>query len=162
MKIWKNLFGNKENLDLFEKPLPNNFNELTRIAIELIGRDSETMENEQLQEYLLSNGIPEFEAVELITFIPIAFCRKLLPELNWLPIYIDFYSQKNQIKRKYSDNKRYLVIEEETEKYWSGNPDNKWILNISKRSSEFHAINQLLNDGGRLEDVRLTEVKINR
>jgi hypothetical protein len=48
-------------------------------------------------------------------------------------------------------------MEEETEKYWNDTPNNEWILNIAGRSAEFHAINQLLNDGGRLEDVQISE-----
>lgn len=115
------------------------------------------MENEELYEYLISKGLPEYEAGELIIFLPTAFCRKMLPDLNWLPGYFDFYSEKKTIRRKYRDNPRYLIIEEETKAYWNGNPNNDFVLNIAARSAEFNAINQLLNDGGKLEDVKLTE-----
>lgn len=162
MWIWKIFFGKSKISDELESPLPDNYRELIKKAIELIGRDSKTMENEQLHEYLISHGITDFEAGEFIVFLPTAFCRKLLPELDWPLNYIDYYSDKNKIKRRYGDNKRYRVMEEEIEKYWSGTPHNEWILNIAGRSAEFNAINQLLNDGGKLVDVRLTQTYVVR
>lgn len=110
-----------------------------------------------MKNYLVSNGIPDYEAGELIIFLPTAFCRKMLPELNWLPNYFDYYSEKKKIRRKYQENQRYLIIKEETEKYWNQSPNKDFVLNIAGRSAEFNAINQLLNDGGKLEDVQLTE-----
>lgn len=146
----------------FENPIPDNFRELTVRAIDLIGRDSKKMENEELREHLISNRFPDFEAGELIIFLPIAFCRKMLPELNWLPDYFDFYSEKKKVKRRYKNNSRYRIIEEETETYWNRNPSKDFVLSIAGRSAEFHAINQLLIDGGKLEDVKLTESYIVR
>lgn len=162
MGIWKHLFGESNTSDPFEIILPTHYRELTKKAIELIGKDSKAMENEQLHEYLISHGIPDFEAGEFIIFLPTAFCRRLLIELDWPSNYVDYYSEKKKINRIYAGNKRYVVMQEETEKYWTGAPNNEWILNIAGRSAEFNAINQLLNDGGKLEDVRLTESYIVR
>ena len=162
MGIWEHLFGKLNNTNRYEHPLPAGFNELTKRAIELIGRDSGGMENEQLHEHLIANGISSFEAGEFIIFLPTVFCRKLLPELDWPLSYVDCYSEKRKIKRRYLDNIRYVVMQEETEKYWKAAPNNKWVLNIAGRSAEFNAINQLLNNGGKLEDVRLTELYVVR
>ena len=157
MGIWKHLFGKSNTSDQLETILPTHYRELTKKTIELIGKNSKAMENEQLHEYLISHGISDFEAGEFIIFLPTTFCRRLLPELNWPSDYVDYYSEKKKINRRYTENKRYVIMQEESEKYWIGTPNNEWILNIAGRSAEFKAINQLLNDGGKLEDVRLTE-----
>ncbi|GHN01645.1 hypothetical protein WSM22_31340 [Cytophagales bacterium WSM2-2] len=157
MNFLKYIFGKTDTNDQHESPIPTNYNLLARKAIELIGRDSREMDEEQLRNHLLTNGVPELEARELIIFLPMAFCRQLLPELSWPSSYYDYFADETKIKRKYSDNKRYMVMKEETEKYWTGNPNNEWVLNIAGRSAEFNAINQLLNSGGRLEDVGLSE-----
>jgi hypothetical protein len=115
------------------------------------------MKNEELYGYLISKGIPDYEAGELMIFLPIAFCRKKLPELNWHPDYFDYYSEKKKIRRKYQDNPRYLIIKDETEKYCNRNPNKEFVLNIVSRSAEFNSINQLLNNGGKFEDIQLTE-----
>lgn len=158
MGIWKFLFGkSKKNNSEIEFPeIPGNFRQLTKKAIELIGRDSKNMGNEELFDYLVSKGIPDFEAGELIVFLPTAFTRKMLPDLKWLPNYYDVHTDKRNIKRKYNKNVRYQIMEKETEEYWNSFPNNEYILNIAGRSAEFHAINKLLNNGGKLENVRLT------
>ncbi len=160
MGIWKSLFGKSEENNAIDKQypeIPENFKELTQKAIDLIGSDSKNMDHEALYDYLISTGIPDFEAGELIIFLPIAFARKMLPELEWPPNYYDYYSKKKKIKRKYNENVRYRIIERETEHYWNATPNSEHVLNIVSRSADFQAINKLLNRGGKLKDVLLTE-----
>lgn len=160
MSFWKSLFGNSNNESEKEKndyEIPRQFRDWVIKSINLIGRNGAKMENEELHELLIRNGISNIDAEEIIIFLPTAFCRKLLPDINWLPNYIDFYSDQKQVLRRYEDNERYLIIEEETDNYWKSNPSNEVVLNIAGRSSEFNAINQMLNDGGQLENVGLTE-----
>lgn len=154
MSLWKSLFGKSKSYK-GEEELPKEFRNWVRKSIQIIGEDLQERENEALQKYLIQKGIPASEAGEIIIFLPTAFCRKLLPELNWLPEYYDYYSESKKVKRKYQDNHRYLIIEEETEKYWEETPNNEAILRMAGRSAEFGAINQLLNAGGKLEDIEL-------
>lgn len=153
MNFWKTIFGEPKS----ENEISPKFRNWAKSSIKLIGMEGGQMENEELHNYLIQNGIPEFDAGELIIFLPTAFCRKLLPEIKFLSEYVDFYSKNKQIKRKYSENKRYLIMEEETDIYWNNNPNKKVVLNIAGRSAEFNAINKMLNNGGKLEDVKLTE-----
>ena len=67
------------------------------------------------------------------------------------------YSERKQIKRLYKDNPRFIVMQTETEDYWSAIPDNEIILNIAGRSADFKAINDLLLGGGRLENIEVSE-----
>jgi hypothetical protein len=91
MGIWKRLFSKSISTSEFERPLPADYRELTKKAIELFGKESKTMENEELHQLLISHGVPDFEAGEFIVFLPTAFCRRLLPELDWPLNYIDYY-----------------------------------------------------------------------
>jgi hypothetical protein len=155
MNFWKKIFGKPESSK--DKKISPQFKDWVQKSIRLIGTEGSKLENEELLEYLIQKGIPEFEANEIILFLPTAFCRKLLPKLNWPSKYVDYYSKMKQISKKYQDNERYTIMENETNKYWNDKPTNEVVLNIAGRSAEFDAINQMLNDGGELENVRLTE-----
>lgn len=160
MGFWKSMFGNFNNnskKDDTNDVIEEQFREWVIHSIDLIGKLGEGMENDELHEILMENGIPDTDTSEILIFLPTAFCRKLLPEINWLPNYIDYYSEEKQIKRKYSENKRYVVIEQETENYWNSNPSSEVVGNIAGRSAEFNAINKMLHDGGELENARVTE-----
>ena len=67
---------------------------------QVIEKESAEITNEKLYDFLIQNGIPEFDAGEIIIFLPIAFCKKLFPDLNWHPNYIDFYHKDKKIKHK--------------------------------------------------------------
>ncbi len=164
MGLWKSLFGKlkSDTSEGADKDVPEEFREWVKRSIQLIGNNPKNMENEELHNYLVHKGIPEFEAGEIIIFLPIAFCRELLPNLNWSSIYYDCYSDGKRIKRKFRKNERYLIIDEETKKYWNRNPNNDVIIQIAGRSAEFKVINELLLVGGKLEDVKLTNSYIMR
>ena len=111
----------------------------------------------KLLELFIANGIPETDAVEIVLFLPVAFCRKLLPQIKWHNHYVDFYSENKQIKRLYKDNPRFIGTQVETDEYWSSIPDNEIVLNIAGRSADFKAINGLLMGGSRLENIEVSE-----
>lgn len=160
LKSWNSIFKGSEKLSFEESSA---FRENVKKSIFLIGVDGVEMGHEEMYEYLLEKGIPEFDAGEIVIFLPTAFCRRFLPDLNWPTTYFDFYSDKEKkIKRKYKQNPFYLIIEEETEKYWKNRPTKRTVLNIAGRSAEFRAINQLLNKGGKLKDVQLTASVVTR
>ena len=144
-----------------QNTVPKNFNLWVRKSIGLLGSLGKVMENESASEFLVGHGIPENEAIEIVLFVPIAFCRKLLPQVKWPQAYIEF---KNDIqsKRFYSENPRYLIIENEANLYWNDKPKKEVILNVAGRSAEFKAINDLLLKGGRLEDIQMNKVVVSR
>lgn len=163
MGIWKTLFSKKQkNVDRAKEPVPSNFRELTKEAIFLMGNDSVNMNNEEVFKYMVSEGIPEFEAEEILLFLPVAFCRKMLPELDWSPHYFDSFSNGTKTKLKFENNARFQIMQEVTESIWDKISDEKFTLNIVGRSSEFNAINQLLHNGGSLEDISVITMQVNR
>ena len=177
MKFWKFLFGNnkektpketpKETLkeipkEIHKEVVPNKFREWVKQAIDLVGNGGIELSNEELEQHFVKNGIPIIESKEINIFLPISFCKKFLPEVGWPSAYIDYYSETKKLRRIYKQNTRYRIIEEETEKYWNGEKNKKTISNIVGRSAEFEAINKLVLEGGKYEDIELTEPYIIR
>lgn len=144
-----------------QNTVPNNFNLWVKKSIGLLGSLGKLMDNESASDFLISHGIPENEAIEIVLFVPIAFCRKLLPKVKWPQEYIEVKNH-NQVEKLFSDNPRYLIIEAEVNTYWGTNPKKEVILNIAGRSAEFKAINDLLLKGGQLEDIQMNKVVVSR
>lgn len=139
--------------------VPKDFNFWVRKGIDLLGSWGKEMDNKSAIAFLAGHDIPEEEAVEITLFLPIAFCRKMLPQINFPSEYIELKNQL-QIEMLFSENERYLAIEHEVNAYWNNNPMKEVILNVAGRSPEFRAINDLLLGGGHLEDIQLTKVVI--
>jgi hypothetical protein len=145
--------------NIFSKPLSSEFRDYVLTSIKLIGNLEKDAEIEEILSLLISHNIPKKEAWEILIFLPIAFCRKMLQQGNWLPYYIEFYSERKKIRKKFSKNKRYKVIDEVTSTYFAVSPNNNVILKIASMSAEFNAINDLLssNPDANLEDIKFTE-----
>ncbi|KAA1241004.1 hypothetical protein [Aquimarina sp. RZ0] len=158
MSFWNKILGKKRNNRIKES---SDFNSDVKKAIDIIG-SAKSLENDELLTLLTRNGIEENNAIEIITFLPIAFVRKWLADLDWPKTYLEHYSDSKRLSKRFSDNHQYLTMEEIVDHYWNDNPNNDVIVNIAGRSAEFNAINQLLNDGGKMTDIRMTETVIIR
>jgi hypothetical protein len=100
----------------------------------------------------VENGIDLNSAKKIIIFLPIAFCRQLLPNLAWKDEYYD----STGAVRRFTQTEPYTTLWKVTSSYFSNHPDRNVILKIGGRSPEFHVINNLLNAGGNLEEIELT------
>jgi hypothetical protein len=155
---------NLDKIDMneeFHDTVPNEFDAWVRNSFGLLGSLGKQMENGEAVAFLVSHGIPESEAIEIILFVPIAFCRQLLPQVNWPAEYTEFKNSK-QVEKRFSENLRYTIIQGEVNAYWANAPTKEVILNIAGRSAEFQAINNLLLKGGSLEDVAVSKTVVNR
>ncbi|CAL2088609.1 hypothetical protein [Tenacibaculum sp. 190524A05c] len=150
--------------NVFSKPIPIEFRDYVLTTIKLIGNLDKEIEIEELLELLISHDIPKKEAKEITIFLPIAFCRKMLYQVKWLPYYVDFYSENKKIRKPFSKNIRYRIIDEVTSTYFDVNPNSKIILKIASLSAEFNVINNLLtkNPNANLEEIKLTPTYIVR
>ena len=148
---------NKENI------IPTEFHSDVKKSIKLI-ENLNSLENDELLKLLTLNGIEEDSAIEIITFLPIAFVRKMLPNVNWRNNYIEYFSDKKQKMKSFAENELYKIIELETENYYSGNPKSENIIKIAGRSAEFKVINDLLlkNENADISEIKLTENVITR
>ena len=127
-------------------------------AISLLTESDGQLEDAQLIDLFLANGIPQREATELLLFLPVAFCRNLLPQLKWHDYYWEYLSDEKQIKRRYADNERYSIIQKALENYLAGDFTKADYHKIAGRSASFHALNELLlaNPGRKFTEVIVT------
>jgi len=142
--------------------IPKNFRQLVRQSIPLLGTLAKVMDDESAADYLAAHGIPQEEALEIVIFLPIAFCRKLLPQMNWSSLYTEIDQLGNKREILFDENMRYRILKEEVEIYCSSSPQKEIILGVSGRSAEFHAINTLLLRGGKLEEIKIHQPIITR
>lgn len=132
-----------------------------RKAISILSNIDGSSDDEMIKAFC-ENGINKVDAKTIITFLPIAFCRRLL--LGELKFEDDFVAIDQETRKwtrgKLSKTPQYLLVWNETETYFSSKPGGENILKIGGRSSEFHVINELLNHGGKLEEIKLTPLYI--
>ncbi|WP_062062919.1 hypothetical protein [Aquimarina longa] len=130
-----------------------------KTSINLIGNLKENLEDEKLLNFLTQNGIKESNAIEIVIFLPIAFVRKMLPNVNWRENYIEQLSDKKQRTKSFAENSFYRIIEKETDNYYAGKAENEVILKIAGRSAEFKVINDLLlkNEKADIFEIKLKE-----
>ena len=133
------------------------------LAIELLARNENSLEDKQAIQFLIENGIRENEAVEIVAFLPIAFIRSWLTKVNWKDNYTE-YKNEEYVAKKYSETETYNQILKVTKDYFNRNPNKETVMKIAGRSAEFNVINQLLleNPTAKIEDINLTETVIMR
>jgi translation initiation factor RLI1 len=156
MKFLRSFWTKNSKSVSLQETLPANFSEQVQKAIKLLGEEGR-LENEDVLTLFTSNGIGKTAAVELLLFLPVAFVRRLLPDLKWHKTYIEYVSDKTQIERTYEETASFQTISEITEHYFQNSPQQDVVLKIAGRSAEFNAINELLKDGGKLEDVEISK-----
>lgn len=111
---------------------------------------------------MVRSGIGEKKAFELYLFIPTAFGRQLIPEAAYQDFYVDYYGPRNQVERKYRDNKLYVAIERFTRAYFELAPEREAVLNVCWASAEFKAINEALHNGSKIENLEFAPSYITR
>ncbi|WP_205514706.1 hypothetical protein [Longitalea arenae] len=156
-------FDNYRNKTGSKIKISSNFRDHVNKAIGLLSMNDGSLEDEEVINLFKSNGINPEDAIEIFLFLPIAFVRQLLPNLKWPNTYIEkIGDQINEIQ--YKETESFLIIWEETRKYFGNHPKNETILKIAGRSSEFHGINNamLRNPKLKVEDVQLTNTVIVR
>ena len=93
-------------------------------------------------------------------FLPIAFTRLWLNNINWHETYIEKSVTGTEFEKRYDETESFKIILQISQKYFQNNPSNESIIKIGGRSAEINAINKLLLDGGKLEDVKITKTII--
>jgi hypothetical protein len=152
MKFIKSLFRTRDK----HPPIEGDLCALVRKSIPIIGTTGKTMHDSELIQLLTSEGVPEQEAIEIVLFLPVAFTRALIPNVQWKDYYIDYYAKNKQRERLYRENPRYLIFESETHHFFNSGPDSELVLNVAGRSAELKAVNKLLLDGSKIEDIVVT------
>ena len=161
-QFFKKLFGNTPPVQ--ETDVLAEFSSHATKAIALLTQGTGQLEDDEIIDLLLANGIPHHEATELLLFLPIAFCRHLLTQVKWPDYYIEYVSEQQQQQILYRDNPRYEIIQYALKAYLAGNFRREDYHKISGRCASFHALNTLLLQypGTKLEELKVTPEHILR
>lgn len=130
------------------------------LAIEILAKIKENADYDDIINAFEVNGITKDLGINIYLFLPIVFCRKMLPKVKFPLEYYEQTDNGKLTKKSYKENDIYNIIELQANRYFSNNPESNVILKISSFSAEFKAINELLLKGKSLEDIRLTETTI--
>ena len=133
--------------------MPVEFPAYASRAIALITNSNGQLEDEEVVTLFCANSIPRVEAIELLLFLPDAFCRYMLPQINWPTYYIEYVSEQNRPEIQYADNPRFLAIQEALNSYLAGDFKQADFLKIAGRSASFKALDRMLQNGGKLENA---------
>ncbi|MDC7996892.1 hypothetical protein [Gilvibacter sediminis] len=130
------------------------------LAVELLTSYTGLLTREKIITLFKQNGITDDLAKKVYIFLPIVFCKNLLPSIAFPKTYIEQKPDGKQIRKKFDENDIYKLIEISADSYFAREPDGEIVLKIASLSSEFKAVNDLLNKGGELERIKLTETII--
>jgi len=161
MKFFDFLLKTKDNKS--KDFITPDFSSSVEKAIQLIACSERNIEKDELFELLHGICKNEFEVEEIHIFLPIAFVRLCFPKINWHETYNEIDSTKKEIKREFKNTKSYQIILQVSKKYFQ-NSSPETIMKITGRSTEFHAMNQLLldNKNAKIEDIKFTETIVIR
>ena len=123
-----------------------------------IFRNSPNLRDEDVFRVLVEQGTTRDLAARLVEFLPMAYCRLILR--NSGARFSDTFRRtlptgRSQEKRLDSEPIWHAAVSfanAEADQGISGND----LLIVAERSAEFHAANQLLNKGSKLENLEFT------
>jgi len=130
-------------------------------AIMVLSKYGSELEAAEVIARMVKLGITEDKAIELYLFIPTAFCREFIKEARYKDTYVEYYSERKQVSKKFKDNQLYTAIEKATHLYFH-NPQSEVVLKVAGLSAEFKVINDALFGGSNIEDLEFTSPYIIR
>jgi hypothetical protein len=132
-----------------------------KLAIDIFGNSPEDMGEVQIVQAFEAAGIDWNFGVDIFTFLPVAFCRRMVSNVAWEETYLEVYDGRLRIiEKKFSENKNYQLMSEVADVYFNEDPNRKVILRLLRNSSEFNALNEFLNDGCELKNAQVTRLQI--
>jgi len=159
MKFIKSIWSRKRNENSL---LSDKFSfSVKQVIKEIDKRDSE-INDDTFYQIICEQEINQFEANEIYIFLPIAFAQLWLQKVNWHKEYNEILPNKKEVSKRYDETLSFEIIIEIVKNYFENKPLKNTIIQIGGRSAEFNAINTLLLEGGKIEDVKVTKTTIIR
>jgi hypothetical protein len=131
-------------------------------VIEEIDNIDSEISDDLFYEIISKKNITQFEANEIYIFLPIAFAQLWVSKANWDEEYNEILPNKKEVSKRYDETKSFQIIIKVVKDYFATKPSKKTIIQIGGRSAEINAINKMLLDGGKIEDVKITKTTIIR
>ena len=121
-------------------------------------RDSPNLSDESIYHKLLEAGIEQQLAARLVELLPIAYCRVTMSNsgIRFSKTFRRKLADGSVQEREFSSEPVWDAANRFARAEIAKGVPRKDLLNIAARSAEFHAINQLLNQGSKMTNVRLT------
>lgn len=157
MNFIKSLFKVKQNKLYLSKSFQNS---IEKIIIE-IEASNKMLTDDEYYDLISKNTLNIDETNEIYIFLPIAFTQLLIP-LKWDNEYIERKKNGYEIIKKFDETDSYKLIMEVSKNYIEKGLKKDCIVNIAGRSAEFNAVNDLLLDGGNIENIKVTKTIIIR
>ena len=131
-------------------------------VIEEIDNIDSEINDDLFYEIISKKNITQFEANEIYIFLPIAFAQLWVPKANWNEEYNEILPNKKEVLKRYDETESFQIIINIVKDYFENKPSRNTIIQIGGRSAEINAMNKLLLDGGKVEDVKMTKTTIIR
>ncbi|KAB1158825.1 hypothetical protein F7018_06885 [Tenacibaculum aiptasiae] len=154
---FKSLFKPKE-----KKIVTDQFSNSIQLIINQIDKIDSDIDDDSFYDIIQKNTSNNFETDEAYIFLPIVFMRIWLPQVRWKDEYIERFTNGSETIQKYNSNNAFIKINKVVNLYFNNSPKRNTVIQIAGKSAEFNAINQLLTDGGEIEDIKLTTTTILR
>jgi hypothetical protein len=125
-----------------------------------IFRESPELDDESAFRALVDGGMERPIAARMVEFLPIAYCRVLLLN-SGVQFSNSFVRAASPLKiQSLSCEPVWIPFLAYAESEIRGGTARREMLMIAGRSAEFHAINQMLNQGAELKNVTLTTISL--
>ncbi len=126
--------------------------------------DNEKLEDKDLVEFLIKQGITKEESVYITLFTPIILGRIICEDLNvkFTDIYFEHLEDDTQRQGILTENIFYRKINNAVRNLIQNNSYNQEdILKIALRSPEFKLVNDFLKNESKVSDIRFSPLHIN-
>lgn len=100
----------------------------------------------------------EDEYMQLYLFLPMAFCREFVPEVEYSDIYITSDNGTDK-ENRFSESNIYSEITRVVKKNWA-NFSGENLMKVLFHSGDFKAINESLKNGAKPEDLKSVPARI--
>ena len=155
LSFWKQFFRKVSNASNITA-MPTEFPSYAKKAVQLLAASHGQLEDTQVVDLFIANSIPHEEAIELLLFLPTAFCRHMMPQINWPLYYIEQDITGTLTEVYYIENSRYTAIKITLMHYLAGDFTQQDYLKIAGRNASFKALNKLMLNGGLLENASIS------
>lgn len=139
-----------------------NLKQQISLIITEIQQTDQNISEIDLLKRIVKLGIDKKLASDLLTFIPIAMCREILPNFHFPASYIEKSKYNEDKEIKYKHNSVYMDVEIIIRSILASGFSQDSVLKIAGRSPEFHVINDFLLKGVDIDNIALGLVHIDK
>ena len=116
-------------------------------------QDNSDFDYNQIIDTIKTYRNDEALALAIYRFIPIAYCRLLIPEPKYSDGFVLYKSENDKKNFSFSADRIYKIVFDESRTRFEKEASQDKIMPILFHSSDFKAINDALKDGSELKNL---------